>query len=81
VTASDSPDGFALFAGPGVAAGTRLRSARLADVTATTLYLLGLPVARDMAGRVLLEGVDDELETSRPLRLVPSYPPAAAASR
>jgi hypothetical protein len=46
-------------------------------VTATTLYLLGLPVARDMAGRVLLEGVDDDLETTRPLRLVPSYPPSA----
>ena len=80
VTASDSPDGFALFSGPGVAVGTRLRSARLADVTATTLYLLGLPIARDMAGRVLLEGVDDDLETSRPLRLVPSYQAVAAAA-
>jgi hypothetical protein len=77
VTAADSPDGFVLLSGPGVAPGTRLRGARLADVTATTLYLLGLPVARDMAGRVLLEGVDDNLETSRPLRLVPGYPPVA----
>jgi hypothetical protein len=77
VTAADSPDGFVLFSGPGVAPATRLRGARLADVTATTLYLLGQPVARDMAGRVLLEGVDDNLETSRPLRLVPSYPPSA----
>jgi hypothetical protein len=79
VTAADSPDGFVLFSGPGVASATRLRGARLADVTATTLYLLGLPVARDMAGRVLLEGVDDNLETSRPLRLVPSYPATAPA--
>lgn len=81
VTAADSPDGFVLFSGPGVASATRLRGARLADVTATTLYLLGLPVARDMAGRVLLEGVDDDLETRRPLRLVPSYPPTAPPQR
>jgi len=80
VTAADSPDGFILFSGPGVASATRLRGARLADVTATTLYLLGLPVARDMAGRVLLEGVADDLETRRPLRLVPSYVPTAGHS-
>jgi len=39
------------------------------------LYLLELPVARDMSGRVLLEAVSDERAASVPLRLIPSYGP------
>jgi hypothetical protein len=74
VSPTDSPDGFVLFAGRGVREGARLRGCRLADVTATALYLLGLPVARDMSGRVLLDAVTEEQATDVPLRLVPSYP-------
>lgn len=74
VSPTDSPDGFVFFSGPGVRSGTRLSGVRLADVTATTLYLLELPVARDMAGRVLLDAVDETRAASVPLRLVPSYP-------
>ncbi len=70
----DSPDGFVLLSGPGVRAGTRVRGAKLADVTETVLYLANLPVARDMSGRVLLEAVTDERAANTPLRLVPSYP-------
>jgi hypothetical protein len=73
VSAAGSPDGFVLFSGPGVRGEVRLRAARLPDVTATLLYLLELPVARDMAGRVLLEAVDEEHAAVAPLRLIPSY--------
>jgi len=75
VSPKDSPDGFVLFVGPGVQPGARLSGCKLADVTATTLYLLGLPVARDMSGKVLLDAVTDDRAASVPLRLVPSYPP------
>ena len=83
VSPSDSPDGFALFCGPGVRGGARLRGARVTDVVATILYLLELPVARDMAGRVMLETVSDDRAAAVPLRLVPSYPavPAAALAK
>jgi hypothetical protein len=82
VTPTDSPDGFVFFYGPGVRPGARLRGGRLADVTSTVLYLLELPVARDMAGRVMLEAVTDERAATVPLRLVPSYPaPDGGASR
>jgi hypothetical protein len=80
VSATDSPDGFVLFSGPGVRAG-RLQRGRLADVTATVLYLLELPVARDMAGRVLLDAVSEERAAAVPLRLIPSYPPWPKAGR
>ena len=78
VSPTNSPDGFVLFSGPGVRPG-RLRAARLADVTATVLYLLELPVARDMAGRVLLEAVSESRASEIPLRMIPSYPPSPAA--
>jgi hypothetical protein len=79
VSPAGSPDGFLLLSGPGVRGGVRLRGARLADVTATILYLLELPVARDMAGRILLDAVSDERAASAPLRLIPSYGPPTPA--
>ena len=77
VSAAGSPDGLVILSGPGVREGVRLRGARLADVTATLLYLLELPVARDMAGRVLLDAVSEEHAAAAPLRLIPSYGPPA----
>ena len=79
VSPTDSPDGFVFFSGPGVRPDTRLKGARLADVTATVLYLLDLPVARDMAGRVLLDAVGEARADSVPLRLVPTYAVERAA--
>jgi hypothetical protein len=75
VSPAESPDGFVLFSGPGVRPGARFRPRRLADVVPTVLYLLELPVARDMAGGVILEAVTDEHATRVPLRRVASYPP------
>lgn len=76
VSPDEAPDGFVLFSGPGTRAGERLRTRRLADVVPTILYLLELPVARDMAGGVILEAVTDEHAARVPLRRVPSYPAA-----
>jgi len=80
VSPTDSPDGFFLIQGPRVKPGVRLRPGRLADIAATVLYLLEIPSARDMSGRVQLEAVDEDWMARTPLRLVPSYP-AGLASR
>lgn len=74
VSPKDSPDGFFFLAGPGVAAGTRVRGARAADLVPTLLYLLELPVARKLSGRVLLAAVDESWASSVPLRLIPAFP-------
>lgn len=76
VSPDEAPDGFVLFSGPGTRAGERLRTRRLADVVPTILYLLELPVARDMAGGVILEAVSDDHAARVPLRRVASYPAA-----
>ncbi|HPC82919.1 MAG TPA: alkaline phosphatase family protein [Thermoanaerobaculaceae bacterium] len=73
VSPDEAPDGFVLFSGPGTRAGERLRTRRVADVVPTILYLLELPVARDMAGGVILEAVSDDHAARVPLRRVASY--------
>ena len=47
--------GIAAFAGPGFAAGTRIGAPTLLDVAPTALAALGLPVGKDMDGRVVTE--------------------------
>jgi hypothetical protein len=42
-------------------------------VAPTILYLMGLPVALDMEGRVLSEMVDDGFAREHPLTFIPSY--------
>lgn len=74
VSPKDSPDGFFFLVGPGVAAGSRVRGARAADLVPTLFYLLELPVAQELSGRVLLAAVDEGWASSVPLRLVPAYP-------
>lgn len=74
VSPKDSPDGFFFLLGPGVTAGGRVRGARAADVMPTLLYLLELPVAKRLSGRVLLTAVDETWAASVPLRLVTAYP-------
>lgn len=74
VSPKDSPDGFFFLLGPGVAAGGRVRGARAADLMPTLMYLLELPVAKRLSGRVLLAAVDETWAASVPLRLVTAYP-------
>lgn len=73
VSPKDSPDGFFFLLGPGVAAGGRVRGARAADLMPTLMYLLELPVAKRLSGRVLLAAVDETWAASVPLRLVAGY--------
>jgi hypothetical protein len=74
-----------LALGDGIRAGAVLQQASVLDVAPTILYLMGLPVARDMEGRVLTEMLDEEFTRAHHLSFVPSYdavagteaPPAA----
>jgi len=69
-SATGCPDGLLVLHGPGVAAGRRLAPAHLADVAPTLCYLLGLPVAEYMEGRVTLDAVDPDFLAANPLRVV-----------
>ncbi len=47
----------------------------LLDITPTILYLLGVPAAHDMKGRVLFETVSAEFENRFPSQLIASWEP------
>jgi hypothetical protein len=67
------PEGFFLAVGDGIRAESRLRSASVLDVAPTLLYLMGLPVPRDMEGRVLTEILDEDFARENPVTFIPSY--------
>lgn len=69
----DAPDGVVLAIGSGIGSGARVQRATVLDLAPTILYLMGLPVARDMEGRVLSELLDERLVRSRPVTFIPSY--------
>lgn len=73
VSSKASPDGFFFLLGPGVAAGRRIGSARGQDLMPTLMYLLELPVARRLSGRVLLTAVEESWASQVPIRLIPKY--------
>src|SRR5262245_43722381 len=72
-THSGAPDGYLLAMGDGIRPDVRLDGASVLDVAPTILYLLGLPVARDMEGRVLTEIVDPDFAHRHAVTFIPSY--------
>src|SRR5512145_1725286 len=66
-THASAPEGFILMVGDGVRAGATVRGATVLDIAPTLLYLAGLPVARDMEGRVLTEMLDDDFLAEHPV--------------
>jgi predicted AlkP superfamily phosphohydrolase/phosphomutase len=72
-THAGAPDGFLIAVGDGIRPGAELRTASVLDVAPTILYLMGLPVARDMEGRVLGEIVEEDFARAHPVTFIPSY--------
>jgi predicted AlkP superfamily phosphohydrolase/phosphomutase len=72
-THDGAPDGFFIALGDGVRPGVAVGGASVLDIAPTILYLMGLPVARDMEGHVLTEILDDDFARAHPVTFVPSY--------
>ncbi|MBD3367359.1 MAG: hypothetical protein GF405_04160 [Candidatus Eisenbacteria bacterium] len=66
-------DGVVILNGPGIEPGTRISNATVYDIAPTVLALGGLPVARDMQGRVLTEAFAASFVESNPVAYVESY--------
>lgn len=69
----EGPSGFLFALGPGVRAGQRFGRAALADVAPTVLYLLGLPIASNLDGRIIDALLDPEEIRARPVLIIDSY--------
>jgi hypothetical protein len=70
---SHAPDGAVLLFGDGIAAGARLSGTRLVDVAPTVFYGLGLPLARDLDGQIIMDAFEPGFLARRPLTFLPSY--------
>jgi predicted AlkP superfamily phosphohydrolase/phosphomutase len=78
-THGGAPDGVLLVVGEGIRPGATPGRASELDVAPTLLYLLGLPVARDMEGRVLTEILEPAFARQNPVTFIPSYESLAVA--
>lgn len=65
-------EGLLLLKGPGVKKGAEIQAGIL-DITPTLLYYLGLPVAKDMDGKILRDAFKEEFLKSRPDAFVATY--------
>lgn len=76
VLSRDDPgadDGFVLIAGPGATHRPNPTAAYVVDVVPTVLFAAGLPVARDMDGRILTDAFSDELLRRRAVSAIQTY--------
>jgi predicted AlkP superfamily phosphohydrolase/phosphomutase len=60
------PNGILFMKGQAIRTGCRIEGARLIDLAPTILYLMGMPVPRDMDGKVLEKALDPEHLIQRP---------------
>jgi hypothetical protein len=65
--------GILIIKGKGIKKNYRIRNCSVLDITPTILYLLGLPVAKDMDGRVLTEIFTQEYLRKNPITYIESY--------
>jgi len=65
--------GMVGFMGKGVRAGSQIVDADILDITPTILFALGVPVARDMRGRVLTDAFEPDFLRNNPVKFVPTY--------
>jgi predicted AlkP superfamily phosphohydrolase/phosphomutase len=72
-THAGAPDGYLLAVGDGIRPEVRVERASVLDIAPTILYFFGLPVARDMQGRVLTELVAPDFARRHAVTFIPSY--------
>jgi hypothetical protein len=68
-----SADGFLLVRGPNALHREHPSVLAVTDIVPTTLFTAGLPVGRDMDGRVVAEAFSESFVQQNPIAMVPSY--------
>lgn len=73
ISGAHQPEGVFIISGPHIKRGMRIQEANLADMIPTLLALLGLSVAHDMDGKVLVEAIEEDFLRANPVRYIDSY--------
>jgi predicted AlkP superfamily phosphohydrolase/phosphomutase len=66
-------DGIIIISGPQIKRKNVIRNASVLDVTPTVLYLMGLPMAKDMDGKILIDAIDPEYSKNQLFGSIPTY--------
>lgn len=66
-------NGIIILSGPPIRKKTIVHNASVLDVTPTVLYLMGLPFAEDMDGKILKDAIDLEYLKQHPVHTIPTY--------
>lgn len=73
-------DGLLMMSGASLKKGKKVESAHIMDLAPTVLYLMGLPVPRDMDGKVLENALENELLARSPVAISEETSGLAAGS-
>lgn len=66
-TGTHRPEGILVLSGPSIRREVKIEGAGIQDLAPTILYLLGIPVPRDMDGKILRESILPTLLMARPV--------------
>ena len=66
-------DGTLILSGNIIKKNHKITNARVLDITPTLLYALGLPLGRDMDGKVLKDAFETQYLDKHPIKYIPSY--------
>lgn len=73
VSGSHYIDGVIVMRGPHIKKNHKVFNASILDVTPTILYLQGLPLGKDMDGRVIDEAIESDYLTAHKVEFIPSH--------
>lgn len=65
--------GIIIISGKNIQSNNTIKGVTMFDITPTILYLMGLPVAKDMIGKVMVQAIDTRFLKKHPLRYVETY--------
>lgn len=63
---SSKVDGIIMMKGPTIKPGSKINDAHIMDITPTILYLMGLPIPKNMDGRILTGFLKEEFVANNP---------------
>ena len=67
------PEGIFIMKGPNIKDADMINDIDTVDVTPTLLYLFGFPIAEDMPGNIISEGISETFIKTHPTRSITTY--------
>lgn len=68
-----SMSGIIIISGKNIQRTKIIMNANVSDITPTILYYFGLPIAKDMDGKVLIEAIKEDYVKRNPIRYIDTY--------